>query len=233
MKNNIKQIKTTLLSSASLIHKNPKIIFASFVMSIISLVGRMTDWPILSLAMSLILFSWGYVELDLISQAKNNKKIIWREIPKKILLYLKKTWILIAIGLASIIFAFPILINLYIAYGAEKFQAFISDSWSFSIFIFAIDILTTILSLWFVQSMVILINDNQPALRSIKLAGQFMFKNINLFLMTTLILSLFGLASRTVIELSPFIIITRISYLLFSAYLGLQIKSLLLTNYLK
>lgn len=233
MNNNSKQLRSFLASTFSLVHNNPKIVLATLAMSVISLLGRMTDWPIISLVTSLILFSWGYVELDLLFQAQQNKKIKWSELPKKIFTYLRKTWPLIVIGLALLIFAFPILINLYLTYGSDKLQAFAGNSIGFFVFTSIIDVLTTILSLWFVQSMVILVVDGQPVLRSLKTAGQHLLKNIRFFLAMTAILTLVGLLSRTIIELSPFMVITRIGYLLFSAYLGLLIKSTLLNNSLK
>jgi len=233
MKNNTNQLQSFLTSTFNLVHQHPKIILATFAMSIASLLGRMTDWPIFSLITSLILFSWGYVELDLLFQAQQNKKIKWNELLKKIFTYLKKTWLLIVIGLALLIFAFPVLINLYFAYGSDKLQAFAGNSTSFFVFTSIIDVLTTILSLWFVQSMVILVTENQPVLRSLKTASQYLLKNIRFFLYMTAILALVGFLSRTVIEFSPFMVATRIGYLLFSAYLGLIIKSALLKNYLK
>ncbi|MCL4208904.1 hypothetical protein KJZ63_04740 [Patescibacteria group bacterium] len=233
MKNNTNQLQSFLTSTFNLVHQHPKIILASLTMSMVSLLGRMTDWPILSLVTSLILFGWGYVELDLLFQAQQNKKIKWNELLKKIFTYLKKTWPLIVIGLALLIFAFPILINLYLTYGSDKLQAIAGNNMGFFAFTSIIDVLTTILSLWFVQSMVILVVDGQPVLRSLKTAGQYLLKNTRFFLFMTAILTLVGFLSRTVIEFSPFMVATRIGYLLFSAYLGLLIKSTLLSNYLK
>lgn len=233
MKNNTNQLQSFLTSTFNLVHQHPKIILASLTMSMVSLLGRMTDWPILSLITSLILFGWGYVELDLLFQAQQNKKIKWNELLKKIFTYLKKTWPLIVIGLALLIFAFPILINLYLTYGSDKLQAITGNNMGFFAFTSIIDVLTTILSLWFVQSMVTLVVDGQPVLRSLKTAGRYLLKNIRFFLFMTAILTLVGFLSRTVIEFSPFMVATRIGYLLFSAYLGLLIKSTLLSNYLK
>lgn len=233
MKTNLNHLKTTSSQILSLVNRNPRIILASLIISIVSLIGRMTDWPALSLFVSLVLFSWGYVEVDLLHQAKKSQKIIWTNVPKKIGVYLKKTWPLIAIGLILLILVIPLFINLYLMQNSGSLPAFLASTISSPLFILIIDALTTIFSLWFVQSMVILVVDDQPVLKSLKSAGQYLIKNFKFILTITIILSIFGILARALIEISPFIIATKVAYLLFSAYLGLLIKSALLTNYLK
>lgn len=233
MKTNFSHLKSTTAHAISLVHQNPKIIFASLLMSVMSLIGRMTDQAILSLITSLVLFSWGFVELDLLHQAKQNKKIIWSDLIKKIGHYLKRTWPLIAIGLVILMLIIPLLVSLYLMQNPQGMQTVMASMLNLPLFVLIVDMITTILSLWFVQSMVIFVVDNQPILRSLKLAGQYLIKHIWFLLAITLILSIIGLLARALIEISPLIIATRIAYLLFSAYLGLIIKSVFLTNYLK
>lgn len=233
MKKHLNHLKLTIFGALKLVNKNPKIIFASLAMSIASLAGRITDFPFLALAISLMLFSWGFVELDLLNQAKQGKKVAWNNLVTKVLYYLKKTWPIIALGLVLLILVIPILVNLYLMQGSEYIQKFMVSAINMPLFILTIDILTTLISLWFVQTMVILVVDNQPIFRSLKLSGQYLIKNLWFLIAITIILSLIGLFTRTLVEISPFVIATRIGYLLFSAYLGLIIKSVLLNNYLK
>lgn len=246
----INRFGRTVVTATQLVNHHPQIIIASLIVGFLSIIGRMISLPAIGLVMSLLIFGWGFVEIELLHKATKKEKIDWKKLPNQIVKYLKKTWLLIVTGLLIIFVILPIALTFYfvpkfagedarltaqlsIAREVENIQTMISGSIGLPAFIVIVDAITTLISLWFIQAMIILVVKEQSIFRSLKLAGGVLIKKIWFFLALTLVLSVIGIATRNILEISSLVVVTRILYLAFSTYLTLLIKATILTNFLE
>lgn len=225
-------IAPTIKTSLRLVNRQPQLIAAAILMSLLSLVGRAGNWSVLALILPLVLFGWGFVEVDLLHQAQRRQKIEWGSVPSLIGHYLKKTWPLIVVGLLFFFGLLP-LTQSFLTQAAQQTYLLANNAIGWAVFVTLVDSLTTLISLWFVQSMVILVVKDQSIFGSLKAAGQDLLRQPAFFLVMALGLSLISFIARTFLQFSPFTVVTSLVYLVFIAYLNLVIKSIFLTNFLK
>lgn len=237
-------------ASLKLVNSQPTIIFLAIFVSLLSLLGQSLGLPLLSLLISILLFAWSFVEVDLLNQVKSAKKIKLNKTPSLLVKYLRKSWPLIAFGLISFFVVVPLLLTAYLApklgqsdsaqsrqevliNELDQFQTFIKNTVGLDLFIIIFDGITTFISLWFVQLMVLVVLKDEKLLTNLKQSFNAIKSNFTFFLNFTLILSLVGFLSRYLLQLSQFGLFSNLAYLIFTAYLGLVIKATVLRRFLE
>lgn len=241
-----KQIRASL----KLVNSQPVIIFLAVFVSLLSLLGQSLGLPLLSLLISAVLFAWSFVEVDLLNQAKLDKKIKLNKTLNLLIKYLRKSWPLIAFGLVAFFVIVPLLLTAYLApklgqsdsaesrqeiliNELDQFQTFIKNTIGLDLFIIIFDGITTFISLWFVQLMVLIVIKDEKLLSNLKQSFAVVKANFAFFLNFTIILSLVGIISRYLLQLGQFGLVSNLAYLVFTAYLGLIIKATVLRRFLE